>query len=380
MNIEALREKIDKTDEQLVELFKQRMMVSAEIAEFKRKNNQPVLDKQRERKLIERVSRLAGNELETEVRVLYNTVMSLSRSYQNKLLTRNSELVYEIKTAIENTDKVFPERVFVACQGTEGAFSQQVCEKMFAAPNIMFFNSFEGVFAAVDKGLCSYGVLPLENSSAGSVNHIYDLMFRYDFRIVRSTRIHVEHSLLVKKGVKLERIKEIYSHEQAINQSSNFLQELEGVKVHICENTAIAAKTVAQSERDDIAAIASGNCASIYGLEIARGSVQNVDNNYTRFICISKKPEIYPGANKTSLMVVVEHKPGALYNVISRFHSLGINIIKLESRPIPGRDFEFMFYFDIDASVYSEKFYNILLQLEAETEEFRYLGSYTEVV
>ncbi|MDO4742704.1 MAG: prephenate dehydratase domain-containing protein [bacterium] len=380
MRIEDLRADIDQIDEKFVELFKQRMEVAAKIAEYKKENDQPVLDKQRERRLIERVSQLAGKDFEAEARVLYNTVMSVSRSYQNKLLTRKSDLIDGIKNAIENTDKVFPERAFVACQGTEGAFSQQVCEKLFAAPNIMFFNSFEGVFAAVEKGLCSYGVLPLENSSAGSVNHIYDLMFKYNFRIVRSTRIHVDHSLLVKKGVKLDQIKEIYSHEQAINQCANFLQELEGVKVHMCENTAMAAKTVAQSERDDIAAIASGNCASIYGLEIAKGSVQNIDNNYTRFICISKKTEIYPGANKTSLMVVLEHKPGALYNVISKFHSLGINIIKLESRPIPGRDFEFMFYFDIDASVYSEKFYNILLQLESETEKFHYLGSYVEVV
>ena len=244
----------------------------------------------------------------------------------------------------------------------------------------MFLNTWEGVFQAVNSGLCRYGVLPLENSNAGSVNRIYDLLAMYNFSIVRSTRLQINHSILTKKGVKLENIKEIYSHEQAIKQCSELLQSMKNVKVHTCDNTAMAAKMVAESDRKDIAAISSKLCAELYGLDVLKEAVQNSGNNYTRFICISKNLEIYPGANKTSLMIVTSHKPGSLYNVLAKFYCLGINIIKLESRPIPGRDFDFMFYFDIDVSVYSPKFQILLSQLESEAEQFQYLGSYTEVI
>ncbi|MBQ7288347.1 MAG: chorismate mutase [Clostridia bacterium] len=380
MKIDELREKIDSIDQELVSLFVKRMDVSAEIAAYKKEAGRSVSDSQRERKLLNRVSEIAGEEFESQTRILYNLIMGLSRSYQSHLLGFDSALIDQIQTAVENTEKIFPERAFVACQGVEGAYSQSACEKLFNAPNIMFMNTFDGVFSAVDKGLCRYGILPLENSSAGSVNQIYDLMLKYKFNIVRSTRVHICHALLAKKGVQLDEIKEIYSHEQAINQCSEFLQSLKNVKVHVCENTAMAAKAIAESDRDDIAAISSASCADLYNLEVLQDSIPNVDNNYTRFICISKKLEIYPGANRTSLMLVLPHKPGSLYNIISKFYSLGINLIKLESRPIQGKDFEFMFYFDIDVPVYSDKFINLLSQLQAESDRFQYLGSYTEVI
>ncbi len=380
MSIENLRNEIDTIDKEIVSLFVKRMSVCAEIANDKKNNGKPILDLERERKLLAKVSTLAGKDLESQTRILYNSIMSLSRSYQNHILGFDSELVNKIKTATDTTNKLFPESALVACQGIEGAYSQLACDKLFAAPNIMYLNSFEGVFSAVDSGLCKYGVLPLENSSAGSVNQIYDLMSQYKFHIVRSTRIHVSHNLLAKKGTKLEDIKEIYSHEQAINQCSQFLQSLNGVKVHVCENTAMAAKAVSNSDRNDIAAISSSSCATLYDLDIIKDSIANVDNNYTRFICISKDLEIYPGANRTSIMLTLPHKPGSLYNIISKFYSLGINLIKLESRPLAGKDFEFMFYFDIDVSVYSDNFVNLLSQLQLEAEQFQYLGSYIEVV
>ncbi len=380
MAIEELRQEIDAIDEELVRLFVKRMGVSAQVADFKKESGRAVLDPSRERRLLERVSELAGEELESQTRVLYNLILSLSRSYQNHRLGFDGALLEKIRTGIKDTAPVFPERAFVACQGVEGAYSQLACDKLFSAANIMFMNSFEGVFNAVDKGLCRYGILPLENSSAGSVNQIYDLMLKYNFHIVRSTRLHVSHVLLAPKGAKLADIKEIYSHEQAIQQCSEFLQGLKGVRVNVCENTAMAAKAVAESGRADVAAISSESCAALYDLEILEHSLPNVDNNYTRFICIAKPLEIYPGAHRTSLMLVLPHKPGALHSILSKFYSLGVNLLKLESRPIPGRDFEFMFYFDIDVSVYSEAFENLLSQLQAESDKFQYLGSYTEVV
>lgn len=244
----------------------------------------------------------------------------------------------------------------------------------------MFFDSWDGVFSAVDKGLCKYGILPIENSTAGSVNHVYDLMNKYKFYIVKSIRLKINHSLLANRGTKLADIKEIYSHEQAISQCSEFLNSLHGVKITICENTAVAAKQVAESGRSDVAAISSNDCSMLYDLETVCESIQDRANNYTRFICISKNLEIYPGADKTSLMLTLPHKPGSLYSMLSMFYALDINIIKLESRPLTDRDFEFMFYFDIESSVYSDRFVQMINELESTTEKFTYLGSYSETV
>ena len=232
----------------------------------------------------------------------------------------------------------------------------------------------------MESGICRFGVLPIENSTAGSVYKIYDLMMAHNFSIVRSVRLKIAHSLLAPDGVKTADIREIYSHEQAINQCAAFLKSMEHVKIHICENTAVAAKTVAESGRKDVAALSSHACAALYGLQELASSVHDNGNNYTRFICISKNLEIYPGADKTSIMMVTSNKPGSLYKVLSRFYALGINLIKLESRPIPERDFEWMFYFDLDSQVYSDQFVRLLCELEGLCEKFKYLGSYSEIV
>ncbi len=244
----------------------------------------------------------------------------------------------------------------------------------------MYFNSFEGVFNAVEKGLCQYGILPIENSSYGSVGTVYDLMRNYNFHIVKSIRLRINHSLLAKPGTKLKDVKEIFSHEQAIGQCGEFLKTLKDVKITICENTARAAKMVAESERDDVAAICSRDCMELYGLESLNNNIQVSDNNYTRFICISKNLEIYPGANKISLMLTLPHRPSSLYHMIAKFAALGVNLTKLESRPVPGSDFEFMFYFDMEASVYSPELVNLLGQLENQPELFVFLGSYSETI
>jgi len=236
------------------------------------------------------------------------------------------------------------------------------------------------VFSSIEQGLCRYGVIPLENSTAGSVNQVYDLMMKHHFWVVRSVRLKVDHNLLAPRGVKLSDVKEIFSHEQAISQCADFLAKLPGVKVTACENTAAAAKKVAESGRTDWAALASRACAELYGLDCLAEAVQDQGNNYTRFICISKNLEIYPGADRTSLMMVLAHKPGSLYKVLSRFNALGINLNKLESRPIPERNFEFMFYFDLDTPVYSPQFIQLMGELDSLCESFSYLGSYSEVV
>lgn len=380
MELKDYREEINRIDEQLVKLFEQRMDIAAEIGMYKKEHKLPVLDSRREREKLIEISDMLPERYKDYGTILYSNIFELSRSYQSKLLGTASLLPNKIQKAIDDTSQLFPQRATVACQGVEGAYSQQACERLFKLPNTLYFSSFEAVFSAIEQGLCQYGIIPLENSTAGSVNQVYDLMMSHNFHIVRSVRVKIDHNLLVKPGTKLEDIKEIFSHEQAINQSGRFLSTLKGVKITPCANTAMAAKFVAESDRTDVAALSSRSCIELYGLEALATSVQDNGGNFTRFICITKDLEIYPGADRSSLMCVLPHRPGSLYKVLARFNALGINLNKLESRVMPGRNFEFMFYFDIECSVYAPQFLQLMTELEELTESCTYLGSYSEVI
>ena len=379
MDLNELRIRMDETDAALIELFRKRMAISGEIVKYKEARGMPILQPGREREVLLRVSDLAGEELSAYAKVLYETMLDVSRSYQSRLRAGDSAFRRKILEAADRTPKLFPRGGFVACPGVEGSFTQQACDRLFALPNIMYFRNFEGVFQAVDQGLCRYGVLPIENSSNGSVNEVYALMRSYRFHIVAGTRLHVRHTLLAKPGVKLEDIREIISHEQAIGQCSAFLNAHPEIRVTPYDNTALAAKAVAESDRRDLAAICSEECGALYGLTSVTEHVQNNENNYTRFICICRDLEIYPGANRISLMCATPHKPGALYRLISRFAAIGVNLTKLESKPIPGRDFEFMFYLDLEASVWNEDVMNLLAELSDQNPGFVFLGCYNEI-
>ena len=227
MSLEKLRKEIDEVDKEFIKLFEKRMDIAAKIAEDKKKNGKKVLDAARQRqKLADICEQTEDEDMKRYLRTLYSVVFELSCSKQNKLLKKDTELIKKIHKAMDKTDKMFPQTALVACQGVEGAYSQHACDKLFENANIMYMNTFEGVFNAIDKGLCKYGMLPLENSTAGSVNAIYDLMQKYDAYIVRSVRVKIDHNLLVKEGTKLKDIKEIFSHEQAINQCAEYLKSL----------------------------------------------------------------------------------------------------------------------------------------------------------
>ena len=380
MDLKELRGQIDDIDHQLVDLFVRRMDIASKIADHKKENHLPIFVPAREREKLQDVADQAGPEMAGYTRVLYSMLFELSRSHQGKCNGLVSPLYQQITQAVESTPQLFPQAPMVACQGVEGAYSQIACEKMFKNPFIMYFKNFEGVFHAIDQGLCQYGILPLENSTAGSVKKVYDLMISHNFSIVRAFRQKIDHNLLAKPGTRLSDIKEVYSHEQAISQCNEFLQGLNGVTIIPVSNTAVAAEMVANSGRNDVAAISSRACAELYNLICLSSSIQDKDNNHTRFICISKNLEIYPGSDKTSIMMVLPHRPGSLYKFLARLYVLGINVTKLESRPIPDRDFEFMFYFDLETSMYSEEFVQLMCELDDLCEEFKYLGSYREVI
>lgn len=379
MELSDYRKELDAIDAQLLELFKQRMNTVKGVAQYKKENNLPVLQQSRERDILSKAAANAGEELEDYARTFFSTVMDTSRSYQTRINGLSGKISGTITDALNNTPPVFPKHGTVACQGVEGAYSQLACDKLFTAASISYFKNFEGVFSAVEQGLCEYGILPIENSTYGTVNEVYDLMKNYRFHIIKSIKLKVDHSLLVMPGTELKDVKEIFSHEQAIGQCSEFLKKNPQIKITVCENTAAAAKMLRDSGRKDAASISSAGCATLYGLKKLDVRVQNTDGNFTRFICISKKAMIFPGADRISLMLSLPHRPGSLYSLISKFSVLGLNLTKLESRPIAGSDFEFMFYFDIEASIYSPAVLALLDELSDSPELFVFLGSYSEV-
>ena len=379
-DLTQLRAELDDIDSRLLDLFGRRMDCAERVAEYKRAEGLPVLDRARERAKLNAIYGAAPDELKDYSTLLFSTLLELSRARQYSLLGSTDDTLERIQAAVDTTEQLFPRSASVACQGVEGAYSQMAADKLFKRPSIEYHRTFEGVFRAVDEGRVRYGVLPVENSTAGTVGAVYDLMMRHDFHIVRTCRVKVAHVLLGNHGATLEKVHEVYSHSQAIRQCSEFLDSRHDINVHVVENTALAAQMVAKSGRTDVAALSSRSCADLYGLDVIDKDIQNKQSNVTRFACISKNLEIYPGADRTSLMMVTSNDPGSLYKVLARFYALDINLVKLQSRPIPDRDFEFMFYFDVQSPVVAPEFQTLMSSLGDVCEEYRYLGSYSEAL
>ena len=378
--LSELRQKIDNIDDQIVALYSERMKISKMVAEEKNKLGKGVTNYLREKEVLNRVTDKVDDDIKAYTKQVFETLFDTSKAYQLRYIDGKSRAREMIENALTNADEPFPVKAYVACQGIDGAYSNIATEKLFTLSNIMYFKNFDGVFNAVEKGLCKYGVLPIENSIAGSVNTVYDLMREHNFHIVKSIKLRIQHSVLSKKGVKLDEIKEIISHEQAINQCSKFIKSLGDIKVTVCPNTAIAAKMVSESGRRDLACIASRECTGIYDLELILSNVQNADNNYTRFICISKDLEIYKGADRISIMMTVPHESGSLNRILNKFSTLNLNLTKLESRPLENTSFEFMFYFDFEADLRDKEILNLITELDNEAQDFIFLGHYSEVV
>ncbi|MBQ6342011.1 MAG: chorismate mutase [Anaerolineaceae bacterium] len=379
MELNEIRERINNLNDEMLALFMERMKLSEAVAAYKKEHKLPILDKTREREILAEMIQKGGAEYETYIYQFFNTLMNLSKARQSEILISDSKVGEVIRKMVENEEAIFPKSGMIACQGVEGANSQEACDRLFPHGSILYVNTFEAVFQAVQSGLCKFGVLPIENSANGSVRTVYELLQKYRFYVVRSTRQWIHHTLLVKPGTKLADVKTIYSHQQAIGQCSVWLEKMKGVNVVPAGNTAIAAKMVADAAGKDCAAIASPRCAELYGLEILEDKIQDSDNNYTRFICISKEPVRYEGANHISLIVSCANTPGSLYEMLSKPASLGINMIKLESCPIPGRNFEFVFFVELEASVKEPAVLPMIEDLERSCPEIWFLGNYAEI-
>ena len=376
MEINEIRSRIDELDKSLLPILLKRLQFCADAA------NTGVLTpaeiKSREREILRWASE-QGGDMELYVNRFYTALFELGRAYRETNSPLGGKIRRDIAEALSKETGEFPETGMIAVQGVEGANSQMAADSLFPRGNLIFVKSFEAVFDAVESGLCRFGVLPIENSSNGSVRANYELLNRKNVRIVRSTRLCIRHELLARPGATLESIREIRSHEQALGQCSEFLKSLgDRVKITPCANTAMAAELASKSPTGEIAAIASHPACELYGLVPIAESIQNSDNNYTRFICISRECEIYPGSDRISLILALKHRPGALYEILARLTALDINLIKLESCPIVGHDFEVMFFFEMQGSVRDPRVAAMLESLEQSCESFKFLGNYSE--
>ncbi len=375
MDLLELRKQIDDIDEEIIPLLLQRMDVSRQVAEYKVKRGIPVLNEQREKEILDDIHVKCGEDGDIMATV-FSAIMDASREIQHKLMNSGSELKETINGAYTDKD-FFAKEQMVTCAGVEESYAAQTIKALFPNAAINYCHQFEEVFEAVDKGKTEFGVIPVENSSAGSVHESYDLIMQYKFHFVGSYSKTIEHCFAANKGVSFSDIKNVYSHPQALSQCSRFLENFDFTGINY-SNTAAAAKYVSENKLNDSAAICSVEAAKKFNLNILKRDVQNLDNNQTRFVVISKKLIIPDGANKISIIFSVPHRIGSLYRTLGRSSMTGLNLTKLESRPIGNGEFDYMFYVDLEGSVQNEKTLNLLCALSEEVPNFKFLGNYYE--
>lgn len=373
--LDDYRSEIDAIDDYLARLLAKRMDVVLKVAQYKKENHLPVLHQNREDQVLERVSAAVKEEYRPSVRFLYSTIMDESKNYQNRQLVEPESFYEELGLDVAEP---IEKPTCLACQGVPGAYSGEAAAKFCPGAPVRYYPSFQDVFEAVDRGEAPYGILPIENSNAGSVTQVYDLMKAYRFFIVRELKLPICHNLLVRPGVSLAAVTDVYSHPQGLSQCQEFLRAHPEIVPHEYSNTAAAAKLVAESS-EPIASISSLGCAELYGLTVAEPSIQDRAQNFTRFLCISRKPEIPSEGGKISIQFQLPHQTGSLYKILARFFSASLNLTKIESRPLPGSDFEFIFYCDFTGNLHEAQVMALLSSLKKELQQFIFLGNYTEL-
>lgn len=375
MDLLELRNQIDEIDEQLIPLLLKRMGISEKVAEYKVKNGLPVLNEQREKEILDDVHKKCGEQGDT-IATVFSATMDASRALQHRIIGDGKELRNAIMNAIG--DKTLADiDTAVACAGVDGGNTSTAAKFLFPNSEIKYYRQFEDVFEAVNRGDAPLGVIPIENSTAGSVHESYDLVMKYRFYVVGSYSLDINHCLCINNSANYDDIKEIYSHPQALAQCSGFIKSFGFTGVNY-SNTAAAAKHVAESKRRDIAAICPKDAAEKYGLKVVRTEIQNIQNNKTRFIVVSKKLFIDKDADKISLIFSLPHTTGSLYRVLGRFSMTGLNLTKIESCPMENGDFSYYFYTDFLGSVKDEKTLELLCALYSELPGFKFLGNYRE--
>jgi chorismate mutase/prephenate dehydratase len=368
------RNKLDVIDKQIVKLFEERMDICGKVAETKIASGKAVYDAEREKQKLDAVSAMADSEFnQVAVRELFSQMMSISRKYQYSILAEHGRA---LKLGFERLDKLPMDGVRVVHQGVEGAYSHAAALQYFGEnASIYHVAHFEDAMKEVQLGNADYAVMPIENSSAGAVIDMYDLLTRYDNYIVAETFLPVEHALLGVPGAKLSDIKTVFSHPQALMQCSQFLND-NGFKQISVENTAVAAKRVVEEGDKTQAAVASEIAGKLYGLELLKPAIQNNQGNTTRFIILANRKVYQKNAGKISLCFELPHTSGSLYNMLGNFIFNHVNMMMIESRPIPGRNWEYRFFVDIEGNLQDAGVKNALRGIGAEALNFKILGNY----
>lgn len=371
MDLNQLRNNIDDIDKQILELFMQRMELCKGVADYKKANNLPVFQGGREQQVIDRIKALTNDkELESGTSALFTTIMDISKILQNRKLLSDENSNSYTAPDFENAQKI-------GCQGTSGANSETAARLIFGDKEITFYKTFEDVFKAVQSGELDYGVLPVHNSTAGSVNSTYDLMAKYSVYTVKEVCVEINHCLASKNNITVDEIDTVYSHPQAISQCCDYLTAHK-LKTAEYGNTATAAEMVSESN-ENIAAICSVECAEKLGLHIIAENIADCSVNRTRFICISRDMQVEPDADSISVMIKIPDTEGSLYRLLTKFYVNGMNLQKIESRPLKDGSFNVMFYLDFDGKITDPAVKALMNDLAENVEYFRFLGTFKNV-
>ena len=375
MDLSELRGKLDRIDEQIVELYEERMEICSQVADYKIETGKKVLDKTREEEKLRRVRSLAHNEFNAHgVQELFEQIMSMSRKLQYNKLTKEG---VGGRLPFIGVDKLDTRNARVVFQGAEGAYSQMAMIRYFGEEVDCFHvDTFRDAMCSIEEGRADFAVLPIENSTAGIVSEIYDLLVEFENYIVGEQIIRIEHCLMGLPGSRIDQIRTVYSHPQSLMQSARYLNTHEDWRQISMQNNAFAARKVVEDGDMAQAAIASEQAAKIYGLDILERGVNQSDTNSTRFIIVTNQKIFLRNAAKVSLCLEVSHESGSLYRILSHFIYNNLNMCKIESRPIEERNWEYRFFIDFEGNLADGAVKNALRGLREEARSMKILGNY----
>ncbi|MBE5827552.1 MAG: prephenate dehydratase [Butyrivibrio sp.] len=374
-DLSQLREELDVIDKEIVELYEKRMEISSLVADYKISTGKKVLDREREIQKLSAVKALAHNDFnKVGVEELFSHIMSMSRKLQYQKLSEQGAF---LRLPFIPIDSLEIDKSRVCYQGAEGAYSEMAMKEFFGKDvNSFHVDTFKDAFDALEDGSADYAILPIENSTAGIVSEVYDLLTEYESYIVGEQIIEIRHCLMGLPGAKLEDITTVFSHPQSLMQSSRFLTEHSDIRQISMKNNAFAARKVAEDGDKTQAAIASRLAAQIYGLDIIVDGVNQADSNSTRFIVVTNRKVFLKGAKKISLCLEIAHEAGALYHLMSHFIYNNLNMTKIESRPIEDRNWEYRFFIDFEGNLEDSAVKNALRGLREEARMMKILGNY----
>lgn len=372
MDLKELRDRIDIIDKELLDKFQQRMELCLQVAEYKKQNNVNILQTGREKEVIDSIKENAQDRFKESAAVLFSNIMDISKCFQQCELNKNTKFTDHGDLSVNYESKI-------GCYGVKGSNSEEAARKIFGEKReIGFYREFEDVFRAVDEGKLDFGVVPIQNSSTGSISQTYDLMRKYNVYINKMVRVSIKHCLAAANTENINEIEAVYSHSQAIMQCSEFLSRNSLKTVHYA-STSASARYVSKSDRK-VAAICSEKCAKLYKLKILKKNISDESSNFTRFICISKKCMTEKDANRISVLMSLSDNEGSLYRMLTKFRVAGLNLLKIESRPRHEGNFDVVFYLDFEGRIEDSRVNALLVELGNELTDFKFLGNYNEMV